>query len=78
VILAFVTSRVPDTPVASDLVIDSSHPDFAATGLRVSPTLQLHRMMTATTSLIRRELGRLSPKMQADLDARLRKLFGLE
>ena len=77
VVLAFVTSRVPDSPLASDLVIDSSHPDYAATGLRVSSTLQLHRLMTATTSLIQRELGQLSPRIQADIDTRLRELFGL-
>jgi mRNA interferase MazF len=77
VILAFITSRVSSSPLASDLVIDSSHPDFAATGLRVSSTLQLHRLMTVTTSLIRRELGRLSPQIQADVHVRLRDLFGL-
>ena len=50
---------------------------FATTGLRVSSTLQLHRLMTATTALIKRELGQLSPKMQAEVNNRLRKLFDL-
>jgi hypothetical protein len=50
--------------LATDLVIASRDADFAVTGLRVSSTLQLHRLMTATTGLIRRELGQLSPRMQ--------------
>jgi hypothetical protein len=33
--------------------------------------------MTATTSLIRRELGELSPGMQTEAANRLCKLFGL-
>ncbi len=78
VILAFITSRIPDSPLETDLVIDSSNADFASTGLRVSSTLQLHRLMTATQSLLRRELGTLSPAMQAQVNDRLRQLFGLK
>jgi mRNA interferase MazF len=77
VVLAFVTSRVAPDPLATDLIIDAGDRDFAATGLRVSSTLQLHRLMTATTALIKRELGQLSPKMQNEVDNRLRKLFDL-
>ncbi|MCA9999757.1 MAG: type II toxin-antitoxin system PemK/MazF family toxin [Anaerolineales bacterium] len=77
VILAFITSRVPDKPLITDLVIEPTNPGFAATGLHVASTLQLHRLMTATTTLIRRELGFLSPPMQAEVDARLRTLFNL-
>jgi mRNA interferase MazF len=77
VILAFITSSVPASPLASDLVIDSSDADFVATGLRVSSTLQLHRLMSATTTLIRRELGSLSPRMQMQVGERLRALFDL-
>lgn len=78
VILAFITSRVPGQPLATDLVIDSRDANFTTTGLRVSSTLQLHRLMTATTGLIRRELGQLSPRMQTQVNKRLRKLFGLK
>jgi mRNA interferase MazF len=77
VILAFITSSVPANPLASDLVIDSSDADFATTGLRVSSTLQLHRLMSATTTLILRELGDLSPRMQVQVRGRLRALFDL-
>jgi mRNA interferase MazF len=77
VILAFITSRIPAAVLDTDLVLDASHADFASTGLQVSSTLQLHRLMTATTSLIRRELGELSPGMQTEAANRLCKLFGL-
>jgi mRNA interferase MazF len=64
-------------PASTDLIIDSNDPDFSITGLRVSSTLQLHRLMTVTASLIRRELGELSPEMQIEVRKRLRKLFNL-
>lgn len=75
VLLAFVTSRVPATLLASDLVLNERDSDFSETGLRASSTLQLHRMMTATTALIRRELGQLSPRMQHEAAKRLQILF---
>ena len=74
-ILAFVSSRIPASPLDTDLLIHSSDAGFAATGLRVSSTLQLHRLMT--TALLRRELGALSPAMQAQVRERLRPVFEL-
>ena len=76
-IVAFVTSRIPARPLESDLLIESSDADFAATGLKVSSTLRLHRLMTVTTALLRRELGALSPAMQAQVRERLRLVFEL-
>jgi mRNA interferase MazF len=75
IILAFITSQIPADLLDTDLVLDSSQTDFASTGLRVSSTLRLHRLMTATTLLIQRELGALSAGMQAKVATKLRKLF---
>jgi len=77
VILAFITSRIPPDLLESDVVLDSTEADFATTGLRVSSTLRLHRLMTATTALIRRDLGELSPRIQAEVADKLRKMFCL-
>ena len=51
--------------------------DFPSTGLRVSSTLQLHRLMTVTKTLLVRQLGELSPSLQTQAEQRLRLLFGL-
>ena len=77
-ILAFITSCIPAALLKTDLVIDSKDPDFASTGLRVSSTLQLHRLMTATKSILLRELGSLAPAMQAQAQIKLRGLFDLD
>ncbi|MBM4430971.1 MAG: type II toxin-antitoxin system PemK/MazF family toxin [Chloroflexi bacterium] len=77
VIVAFISSRVPTDLLESDLVLDSSQADFGQTGLRVASALRLHRLMTVTTELIRRELGDLSPRIRDEVAARLRKLFAL-
>ncbi len=77
VVLAFITSRIPDDLLETDLALDSSKADFKSTGLRVSSTLRLHRLMTVTTSLILRKLGELSPLMQAEVAGKLSRLLEL-
>ncbi len=77
VVLAFITSRVPTSPLPTDFILDSSDKTFPLTGLRISSTIQLHRMVTVTTGLIRRELGEIPPHMQLQIEARLKKLFDL-
>jgi mRNA interferase MazF len=77
VIMAFISSRTPADLLETDLIPNSGQADFAMTGLRVTSTLRLHRLMTVTTTLIRRELGELSPRMQDEVANRLRRLFGL-
>jgi mRNA interferase MazF len=77
IILAFITSRILVDLLDTDLILDARQVDFPSTGLRVSSTLRLHRLMTVTTALIQREMGELSPRMRAEVANKLRKLFGL-
>ena len=77
VIVAFISSQVPTSLSATDIVLDSRHKDFAATGLRVPSVIRLHRVITLTGALIRRELGELSANLQCDVDRKLAALFGL-
>lgn len=46
IILAFITSRISNAPEVTDLVIESKDPDFSTTGLKMSSTIRLHRLMT--------------------------------
>jgi mRNA interferase MazF len=78
VIVAFISSQMPTSVSATDIVLDSRQKDFEATGLRVPSVIRLHRMVTLTTALIRRELGELSSNLQRDVDRKLAVLFGLK
>ncbi len=75
VILAFITSVIPTDLMATDIVLNTSDPDFAATGLRVSSAIRLHRLMTVSTSVIKRELGTLSPDIQDKIAEKLCQLL---
>lgn len=77
VIVAFITSRIPSDPLASDFLIGIDDKGFSETGLRVPSTLRLHRLITLSTDIFVRELGRLSDQMEMHVESRLRDLFGL-
>ncbi|MFH1096733.1 MAG: type II toxin-antitoxin system PemK/MazF family toxin [Candidatus Desantisbacteria bacterium] len=77
IILAFISSQIPIDLSETDLALDSMDIDFALTGLRVSSIIRLHRLMTVTTGLIKRELGELSPRLQIEVNNKVRKLFDL-
>ena len=77
VIVAFITSRVEPKLSVTDILLDPSQPDFAGTGLKLPSTIKLHRLITITAALIRRELGLVSSTQQTQVDDRLRRLFEL-
>ena len=77
IVLAFVTSRQPDEPLGTDIVLDPQDPDFAQTGLQVRSTIRIHRLLTVASSTIKRELGSLSPSRQARVADAVRRLFAV-
>ena len=76
-VVAFVSSQMPVDMTTTDVVLDPQRTDFGATGLRVASVLRLHRLVTLTTSLIRRDLGKLSQAWREEVDQKLAVLFGL-
>ena len=77
VVLAFITSTVPTTLEPTDVLLTQGSTDFTATGLRVRSTLRLHRMVTVSSAIIRRQMGVLTPAYQAQVQQRLRALFAI-
>ena len=59
------------------VLIESGGQDFAITGLRTTSVLRLHRLLTLTTAIIDRDLGRLPETIGQEVESRLRQLFGL-
>ena len=77
VVVAFITSRAQPSNLETDISLRPQDPDFGQTGLRVTSTICLHRLMTIAGSTVLRELGSLSESRLADIRLRLRRLFQL-
>ena len=77
VVVAFITSQISKTAESSDLHIIATDDDFQRTGLKVSSSIRLHRLVTVPVGLIQRRLGVLSPSYRSALVAKLKTLFAL-
>ena len=77
VVVAFITSQIPAIPLISDVVLLPTTTEFAATGLRVASAIRLHRLLTVTTALLRRQLGELAPGYRHAIETKLKALFDL-
>ncbi|HFC00595.1 MAG TPA: type II toxin-antitoxin system PemK/MazF family toxin [Phaeodactylibacter sp.] len=77
IVIAFVTSQISKAVEPSDLLIKNTDPNFKVTGFKVSSAVRLHRLVTIPTKIIRRQLGDLPSDYHADLESKLKTLFGL-
>ena len=77
VVLAFITSTVPPRLEPTDVLFEPGSADFARSGLRVHSALRIHRMVTMSATIIQRQLGALTPNLQAQVQQRLRALFAI-
>jgi len=46
VVVAFISSRVPQRPTLTDIVVDEAHPEFEMTGLKTSSVIRLDKVAT--------------------------------
>jgi mRNA interferase MazF len=61
----------------TDYTVESTHPEFTLTGLRVTSVLRTHKLAAVERSVIVRRLGRLGPQLQVEVDRLLRVVLGL-
>lgn len=75
VVVAFITSKIPEELLESDVVLTPPSEDFMRTGLFVASAIRLHRLATVPTRIIKRERGELPPTVAEDVARKLRQLF---
>ena len=54
VIIAFISSKIPDEQIESDFVIKKNTDNWTGTGLTVDSVIRLHKMVTIPKKLIKR------------------------
>lgn len=78
VIIAFISSRIPDLLAESDIEVSQDSEDGRLCGFRVDSVIRLHKMVTIPKSLIKRRLGRISKSLEFVVQKRLANLFCIE
>ena len=75
VIIAFISSRIPNELNESDFVIRKDSNYWTETGLTVDSVIRLHKIVTIPKTLIKRKLGRISPDLEKQLFAKIIQMF---
>ena len=75
ILVAFITSKVKEETLDTDIVINKDDKGFKNTGLSVSSKIQLHRLITISSSAIKRELGYVDKDIKAKIASKLKSLF---
>ena len=75
VIIAFISSRIPDDLIESDLIIKKHSENSIGTGLSVDSVIRLHKMVTIPKSLIKRKLGDINSSIELEISEKIRKIF---
>ncbi len=77
IIIALISSKIPDDLIDSDYVIKMNNSEWIGTGLTVDSVIRLHKMVTIPKSLIKRKLGKINRKVECDISVLLRQLFDI-
>ena len=75
--LAFITSQHTAAASPEEVLLLPAHPEFPLTGLTVASKIRATKLVTLSSSLLTRRLGRLGPTLTAAFNAALCAALGL-
>lgn len=78
VIVAFITSVVPDHFSETDLLIDTKHQDFKKSGLLKNSLIKLDKLATLNKTIFSGELGSVSDATLLVVNKKLKSALGLK
>jgi mRNA-degrading endonuclease toxin of MazEF toxin-antitoxin module len=77
VLVAYISSVVPQSLLPTDVVLDPTTAEHASTNLKAKSVLRLHKLATIHGRAIVRRLGRLPTASIAEVEGRLKALLGI-
>ena len=78
VIIVGIFSKVPEHLQDSQIIIEEGEAAFKQTGLKKASVIKTEKIAVLHQSLIRKELGRLSPELMQKVKQILRRTLGIE
>ena len=78
VIVAFISSVVPERLSDFDFLLPANHSDFLTTGLKKTSLFKMNKVLTLDRTKILRRLGRVTPSISKQIDIKLKRAFGIE
>ena len=77
VLVAYIPSVVPASPLPTDVLIDPALPEFASTGITSRSVVRLHKLATVHGRVVGRRVGEVSPALAVEVAGKLRGFLDL-
>ena len=77
VLVAYISSVIPEQLLASDLILDPAQPEFYNCNLKVVSALRLHKLATIHCSSLMRRLGAIEALHREMVADRIKRLLAL-
>lgn len=77
VLVAYVSSVIPLSPLPTDITINPADSEHVSTGLKSPSVIRLHKLATIHGSRVRRFLGVSAPALLTEIRGRLKDLLQL-
>ena len=75
VIVAFISSKIPDKPSEVDILITKNHSAFKNAGLRVDSVIKLDKIATVLKDLIVGEIGEVNEELRKEVNQKIKKIL---
>jgi len=77
IVAVFISSRAPPRISLTELIVRMDHPDFPATGLKVSSVIRFDKVATVSRDLIEGEIGEVSGTLIGECNGIMSQVFRL-
>lgn len=75
VVVAFISSKIPDELLSTDVLLLQGENGFQTSGLKKSSIIRLHKLLTVRTFDMKRHLGYLAPEFHDEIGTKVHSLF---
>lgn len=75
VIVSFISSKIPDTILDTDILLTVNNKDFQLSGLKVDSVIKLDKIATILKDLIIGEIGEVGNDLRKEVNAKLSKIL---
>jgi mRNA interferase MazF len=75
VIIAFISSKIPEDLIESDIIIKKNSENNIGTGLTMDSVIRMHKIVTIPKSLIKRKLGSINKTIDLETRNKISQLF---
>jgi len=75
IVVAFISSKIPDSPAPAGIVLTRSMPEFLKTGLKTDSVIRLDKITTIIKTMVAGTIGELPQEIRSEVNQKMTELY---